>query len=194
MNPWNPRKLCRPRQLKHWLYVAAGLLIVAGLAMGGVLIFAPLATIDLDAPPSLPGGVTLTASSSSADASSTPTRESLLALGSLPLRRPLYDTAVAEMAAPTKVVPPLRVKLLGTVIEPGQSVAILQDSAGKTLFLSAGQTVEEATVQSIEPDRVTVRYYDEDRVLLMPKAEPSSSGPDNAPGTTAPGRPGVPRP
>ncbi|MCC7406889.1 MAG: hypothetical protein IT442_02380, partial [Phycisphaeraceae bacterium] len=100
---------------------------------------------------------------------------------------PLYDAAVATAAAPTRAIPPLRVKLLGTVIEPGQSVAIVQDSAGKTLFLDIGQTVEDATIQSIEPDRVTVRYYDEDRELVMPKAEPAS--PQGAPNNE-----GAPRP
>ncbi|MCC7409034.1 MAG: hypothetical protein IT442_13270 [Phycisphaeraceae bacterium] len=183
----SPRNLRNPRRLRSTLYAVAGLLVVTGLVLGGVLILAPLATAERGTSSSKPNGITPVASTAVTDSAATPTRESLLALGSLPLRRPLYDTAAVTAAAPTKVVPPLRVKLLGTVIEPGQSVAIVQDSTGKTLFLDVGQTVEDATIQSIEPDRVTVRYYDEDRELVMPKAEPASP-------QSAPNNGGAPRP
>ncbi|MCC7407055.1 MAG: hypothetical protein IT442_03230, partial [Phycisphaeraceae bacterium] len=124
----NPRNLQNPRRLRSALYAVAGLLVITGLVLGSVLILAPLATAERDTPSSKPNDITPVASSTATDSPATPTRESLLALGSLPLRRPLYDAAVATAAAPTRAIPPLRVKLLGTVIEPGQSVAIVQDS------------------------------------------------------------------
>lgn len=77
------------------------------------------------------------------------------------LRRPLYDQPqpVTSVARPVKKAPPpLPIRLAGTVVEPGRSVAMFITAGGKIELKGEGDTVGEAEVLSIGQDGATVRY------------------------------------
>ncbi len=96
-----------------------------------------------------------------------------------PLRKPLADPppppptprAVAGKA------PPLRVRLLGTIIEPGWSMALV--AAGtKQQWIAVGDTVSQpgprkvyqAEVLAIDPHRITFQYDGKKVIFSMPKS------------------------
>lgn len=72
------------------------------------------------------------------------------------LRRPLEDPKPIEAAAPAP--PKLSVQLLGTVIEPSSSLALLRTAGGQSKFLSVGDCLEGATVKAIGTNEATVEF------------------------------------
>jgi hypothetical protein len=71
----------------------------------------------------------------------------------VPTARPAA-AAVAAVAAP----PPVPVKLLGTAVEPGRSMAALAGPDGRPQWRQVGESVAGAQVLRIDPDQVTVRH------------------------------------
>ena len=82
-------------------------------------------------------------------------------LWSLRLQQPLYDPPPVVVAEPKFVPPPLGIRLLGTIVEPDNSQAILMAADGEIVFQRVGQTVGDATIESITADAITVTYYEE---------------------------------
>ncbi|MEM8784153.1 MAG: hypothetical protein AAGE65_15060 [Planctomycetota bacterium] len=80
-----------------------------------------------------------------------------------PLRRPLYDPPPAVIVPPPP--PPLRLRLVGTILEPGNSQALLRSADGRIAMHPLGATVDEATIDRIEPGRIVVTYHGESRTL-----------------------------
>lgn len=88
------------------------------------------------------------------------------------LQRPLFDPPPPP---PPKVEvtppPPLTVKLLGTVIDPGNPQAILIDDNQSVSFRTIGQSVSErhpeAIIEKIAADSVTVRRGEEMTTLAI---------------------------
>lgn len=81
-----------------------------------------------------------------------------------PLRQALYDPPPPpppEVSPP----PPLRIKLLGTILEPGNSEAIVMTSGGEMKMLRVGAVIEDATVETIEDNQITVTYHDQNLTL-----------------------------
>jgi len=81
-----------------------------------------------------------------------------------PLRRPLFDPPPAATAARTSTPPPqapLRIKLLGTVLEPGQSMAMFAVPPGTITIKRVGEAIGEAPNQAeimdIQTDRAVLR-------------------------------------
>lgn len=96
------------------------------------------------------------------------------------LRRPLYDPPTPEQPAaspeaPTATTRPLPVRLVGTVIEAGHSMAMLQKSDGSIVLGAVDQSIEDAgsqiTVISVQHDRVTVQYAGTEHELILPPRE-----------------------
>jgi hypothetical protein len=88
------------------------------------------------------------------------------------LQRPLIDhpaPAVAAPAAPIVARPPVGVKLIGTVIEPGHSVAIFIRTDGKTEVKAVGESVAGDQVLEIKPESATLRHGTDSVVLQREK-------------------------
>lgn len=83
---------------------------------------------------------------------------------SLDLHRPLHDPPPPRQAAPTGP-PPLRLRLVGTVIEPGHAQAIVRTADGEIAFKREGDTADGARIERIEETRIEVTYHDE-RIAL----------------------------
>lgn len=87
----------------------------------------------------------------------------------LDLRRPLYD--VPSAPPPASPAPaPLSVRLLGTLVEPGHSRAILVGSDGRSVLKAVGENINDAQLLEIGPDSVTLGYRGTSVVLITPKA------------------------
>ena len=92
--------------------------------------------------------------------------EAMRGVWSLDLQRPLYDPPPPPPPKVEKFVPPpLNLRLLGTTIEPPNSQAIVMTASGEIEFRRVGDRIGEATVQSIESDRMELMYYDEVQTL-----------------------------
>ncbi|MCC6680513.1 MAG: hypothetical protein IT445_06380 [Phycisphaeraceae bacterium] len=86
------------------------------------------------------------------------------------LRRPLYDPPppspeVKKAAAP----PPMKFQLLGTILEPDRSQAIVTSADGQLVFPGVGDSVDGAVIKEITADSITVLYYDQSVTLSVPK-------------------------
>jgi len=76
---------------------------------------------------------------------------------------------VAASSAPP---PPLEIELLGTIIESNHSTALFSLPGGEVQFCSVGETVgkspNQAKVQEILGDEVTLVYRDQSVTLQVP--------------------------
>ncbi len=93
------------------------------------------------------------------------------------LRRPLDDAAIPAQAVATLEVaetnlPTLR--LLGTIVEPGHSMALLADDAGKPQFHAIGDEVSGAKIVGIRDREITVQWGDKQVAIAQP-VEPARS-------------------
>jgi type II secretory pathway component PulC len=78
------------------------------------------------------------------------------------LLQPLYDSA-----APNQPPPKPSVKLVGTVIEPGFTYAMLKTKEGQVKGVSVGETVDGAEVTEVKADSVTVKFAGEMHTLKV---------------------------
>ena len=85
------------------------------------------------------------------------------------LRRPLYDPP--PIVAPKRARPELKIRLTGTVVEPGFTYALFATGDGKTVLARVGQKVEGAEVKSISDASVTVLFAGEMLKLKVQKKE-----------------------
>jgi hypothetical protein len=83
--------------------------------------------------------------------------------------QPLFDAPVAGVEA----LKP-NIKLLGTIIEKDQSLAMLQAKNGQVLWAQVGEAVDGAEVVTIAADAVTVRVSGQTFIL---KAENAGAAP-----------------
>jgi hypothetical protein len=89
-----------------------------------------------------------------------------------PLRRPLFDAPPpAPKHVEKKPLPPIRAKLLATMIESEDSTAILKLGRGEVVFRKVGEAIGEedsdAKVAKIEPSFVVVRRGDGETRLTI---------------------------
>jgi type II secretory pathway component PulC len=93
-----------------------------------------------------------------------------------PYRRPLEDAppVVSQpVVAPVKA-PPLNLKLMGTILEPGRERAIFSTAKGVSVLRKVGETVGDtsaAEVVQIARDQVVVRYNGELVTLVLQKSK-----------------------
>lgn len=86
-------------------------------------------------------------------------------LWALDLGQTLFDPPPVVVEEPKFVPPPLRLQLLGTVIEPDNEQAIVMTSQNRVVFARVGQELENAVIRSITESRIEVAYYDETRTI-----------------------------
>jgi len=165
-----------PRQKKRWLVAgAAGLgaiavaIMVAGLSL----------PVRVDAKASDVGAKVVSTTSRDVKPREDQTKRLTLAqlqrLGAMPLRRPLYDAKqpVATNVSQQPVAKPMTLRLVGTINEPGHSMAMFQKSDGSIELCALNQSIDDAggavTVTHIEPNKVIVEYNGQSRDLEIPK-------------------------
>ena len=85
------------------------------------------------------------------------------------LLQPLYDSV-----APNQPPPKPTVKLVGTVVEPGFTYALLKTKDGQVKWAPVGETVEGAEVTEVKGDSVTVRFAGEMHTLKVEGQGPGS--------------------
>jgi hypothetical protein len=93
-------------------------------------------------------------------------------LAALDLRRPLYDPPAEPRVAAAHPATPLTVRLIGTVNEPGHSMAMLRKADGSVAVCALGEGVDAAggrvTVTGIGHRKATVRYGGRSHELVAP--------------------------
>jgi len=96
-----------------------------------------------------------------------PALNQLQSLASLPLRRPLRDPDKPQAAQKM----PLRARLVGTVNEPGRSLAIFKLASGEHRFVPVDAQFDDpagkVTVKQIDEQKVTVEYAGETQQLTV---------------------------
>jgi hypothetical protein len=124
-----------------------------------------------------------------------------LSFASRPLRRPLQDPPppppppepVPQLVEERTPPPKLDVTLVGTIIQPDQSLAIVADSSGAFDVKGIGQALELSTqgiiVQRIEPEQVTLRFQDRDTIIELSRPGIDAAGVDGI--DARPARPGA---
>lgn len=83
------------------------------------------------------------------------------AVWDLKLQEPLFASAPRNLPAasnPAAAAAPLALKLLGTIVEPGRSLAMLSTASGKPELRGVGEEIDGAQILQIEQDRVTARH------------------------------------
>ncbi len=162
---------------------------MVGLAVG-VVAFGAVAVLalGLTAPVRVAGDVAEAASDTTKEAGASvgrpaaddsapahPPLAELVRLSQLDLRRPLYDPPAeeTEQAASPKPATTMPVRLVGTVHEPGHSMAIFQKSNGLIEFAGPGQHIEDAgakvTIVEVGRKTVTVAYGGASHQLTVPQ-------------------------
>ncbi len=94
------------------------------------------------------------------------------AVWSKELRRPLYDPPPPPPRKEAKrVLPPLRSKLLGTILEQTGSQAMIEIPGGKVEFRKVGEELgphdEGATIKTIGPSSITILREDKTTELSI---------------------------
>ena len=156
------------RQLRIALWSLAG-------ALGGaaILAIALAAALPLDAPtdPSSSGSSRVARANGPAAA-----QDAGADVWSIDLRRPLVDTPQAAPAeAASTFVPPTMptLRILGTVVEAGHSVALV-DIGGKTQFISAGEVVNGLRIDAINENGCVVEFNGRPVAVAIERPSPGS--------------------
>ncbi len=134
----------------------------------------PAAMAPVTGDPSLSSG----RASASTQKRNTPVTPAAIAqVSRLDLRRPLFDPPpVAVEAKPVvRSTSRMSLRLVGTINEPGHSMAMLGGAGDGIQIKSVGESVDlsgsPAQVLSIETDRVRVRYLGKEHELVMEEKE-----------------------
>lgn len=159
----------RQRIKTIWI-VSAAVNGIAVLALAAGL----LTDVSVDATESVPyvrpGQAARTTTDTNSD-KGLPELAQLQRAASFDLRRPLIDPAKPQTAARTPARRTMSASLIGTVHEPGHSMAMFQTSDG-IKFASEGETIPDrsgpVTVTTIGTKAVTVRFANQTRSLPLP--------------------------
>jgi len=106
-----------------------------------------------------------------------PSMEELQRLCAIDLRKPLdADSADAAPESAASAGAPLPVQLIGTIHEPGHSMAMLRKANGTIEVCAEGDRVEEGAVSvqvtRVERDKITVKFDGASRELVVPPPTP----------------------
>jgi hypothetical protein len=163
------------RQRKRVIGLVAGLVGLAGLAVLVGAVAAPLETAAPGPAPQPPAGGPPTdqrGADQTPDASR-PTLGELARVSAMDLRRPLWDPPATAAAAPNAAsAVPMTVRLVGTIVEPGHSMAVFRKADGSFELCAQGESVTDAggavTVTAVAPEKVTVEYAGQAQELAVP--------------------------
>jgi hypothetical protein len=152
----------------RWLYRLASLALLAGSAAFGWM----AVTVSIAPPREQATSPTRTAPQPSLDVNLAQRVDPKHPAWRLPLRRPLYDPPPPPPPqVVVKQLPPLQAKLLGTILEPGASRAMIELPGGAVEFRAEGEPLGPqdpgAIVEAIEPDRVRIARGDEKTELTI---------------------------
>ena len=115
--------------------------------------------------------------------SNRPALAELTRLTAIDLRKPLYPPETEKNKTKddnTQPAPPpqnpLTLRLVGTIIEPGHSMAMLQNTRDQSIQLCPeGETIEhgngKVTVTRVDPHKATVQYAGRSHVLETPRSK-----------------------
>jgi hypothetical protein len=92
-------------------------------------------------------------------------------VASLDLRRPLHDPPPPPPPAPEapKAIPPLAIRLSGTIFEPGHCRAVVLLPDGRVQLLGIGERAGDATILEIGNGTVKVDYFGQSLTLMVPE-------------------------
>jgi hypothetical protein len=156
----------RHRTAKSLLIAAAGLMGCASV----VLILWP-ALVPL--PRSMPNQrrTAEKIEGSTAPLSPAITRSAFDQLATLDLRRPLHDPPPPPppAAVAPKAIPPLTIRLTGTIFEPGHCRAVVLLPDGKVQLLGVGESAGDARILEIDNGKVLVDYFGQSLILTVPE-------------------------
>jgi len=141
------------QQIKTTLWFTCGALLFASAVTIVWGLCSPYGVVDTHAPPSTRMG-----DFAEGPRTHRPVLATFGSVWNLNLRRPLYDQPARVAAKPTPKTPALPARLVGTVIEPGRSVAMFITKAGKIELLGIGETVGNMEVLAITHESATVRH------------------------------------
>lgn len=156
----------RIRKVKFWLWIGSGAMLVCAAGVVGM-------ASGLPYPQSQPLAAAPPVNPTAENQAASP-QEPALPPASHPvwrtaLRKPLKDPPPKPPTTPVvQRVPPLRVQLLGTVIEPGWPLALVV-ADNKMQWVGVGDTVDHAEILAITPDRMTVRHHGREVQIAMPR-------------------------
>jgi len=89
----------------------------------------------------------------------------LLEVVNIRLQRPLYDPPPQVVVEKLFVPPPIRHKLVGTIIGSNTPQAMITDPRGQVRIVGEGESLDEIKVITIHDNYVTIEYHDETRTL-----------------------------
>lgn len=156
-----------------------GFLAVLILGASGGIAALPWTTFAWPKPqvvvPSRPPAASRTATTPSGSAEPALTVQAFQAYWSRPLRRPLYDPPPPPPPAPVVVTPPpprpIAARLLATMVEPGNSMAMLRLSTGEVVFRKLddpiGAADADATISAIEDGVIRVKRDQQTSKLVV---------------------------
>jgi hypothetical protein len=158
------------RRIRLLLWAAAG--VMTGLALLSIF-WANSASLDL-------GNQERSQSSISKNAPNAVVKPGITTkdfqqLAQLNLRRPLHDPPHAPVAPAItgRQVPPLTIRLAGTIVEPGHCRAMIQLADGSVELKGIGDVAGEARITDIQEGKVTVEYFGASLQLTVPKEKGS---------------------
>ena len=151
---------------------------IAGMAGGAAVLVVTAATIiPTDAPAQ---AVHLSAGASAGPGKSELGPADLAAVMDVELRRPFVDRPAPRPAPQvensTEVIIPT-FHLSGTIVEPGHSLALFTNAAGKTEFKRVGDQTQGAEVLSIRQDGATIQWNGRQIVLSVDRPAVAAQSP-----------------
>ena len=155
----------RVRTIRNLLWIVTGTMCATSV----------LTVLWAAGPPTLPRGGQLQPSSSfrvrTVHVTPMVTSTELDQIAQVNLRRPLHDPPPAPppaVAAATPM-PPLDVRLTGTIYEPGHCRAMMQLPDGSIQLKSIGENAGNARILDIQQGSATIEYFGKSLVLNVPK-------------------------
>ena len=177
------------RQRKNLIAASAALVALAGAAVlaAGLVLPVTISPSDSHTLARTAGGKAASTQAIASDTadSSQQWREDLLRLCQVDLRRDLFEVPTVAAPAIDPATTPstaaqassLSIRLIGTIIEPGHSMALFQKATGIVELASQGDTFDDGgvavTVVTVEPLKVTVRRAGVSIELVIPPPAPA---------------------
>ncbi len=153
----------RIRRLKYILWSAA-----VAFTAGGVVLIAWAACVPLPMTVDQSALRRNSATGSTANPTSPIDARELEKLAQFDLRRPLHDAPPAP-APLAQAIPPLDIRLTGTIFEPGYSRAMIQLADGSVQLKAVGDLAGAVRITDIEKGSIRVDYYGQSQELAVVK-------------------------
>ena len=141
------------RGTRRLLWTISAALAMALAAVNAALVFSPIEDPHSEASEAKP-----TPQAQAATGPITPPLEAYATAWGRDLQRPLFDPQPVLVDRTPPPPPKPTVRLLGTVIEPGFTFALLRGKDGSTKCVPVGEALDGAEVLGVQDGSVTVRF------------------------------------